>query len=165
MVVGADGVHSATHGLMCNKMPKPGTFHVPDIRPTASYTGIFGTSTAIAGLKQGIAHRTYCRGFSFIVTVGRDDKVHWFLAIRSRSRSDRISRCDQNEIDVRVKPYLSVKIADGVSFAQVYRNRIRCRHVPLEEGLRSTWAYNRIACIGDAVHKVLSMLRGSHEGC
>lgn len=103
-------------------------------------------------MKKGIAHRVYGHLFSFIVTVGKDERVHWYLAIRRTTQ--RSSRYVQKEIDECIQPYLSVKMADGVYFDQIYRNRISCCHVPLEEGLQSRWAWGMFACIGDAVHKV-----------
>lgn len=147
VVVGADGIHSVTHGEMYRNMALPRPVCI-----TTSYSGIFGTSTCIPGMKKGIAHRVYGHLFSFIVTVGKDERVHWYLAIRRTTQ--RLTRYVQKEIDKCIQPYLSVKIADGVYFDQIYRNRISCCHVPLEEGLQTRWAWERFACIGDAAHKV-----------
>ena len=153
MVVGADGVHSVTHSEMYRNMAKGGILPKPETRPTASFSGFFGTSAPVRGIKSGIANRTYGQRFSFIVIVGKDDRVHWYLAIR-RKTLEKIPRYDQKDIDRSVQPYLTIKVADGIYFDDVYRNRITCCHLPLEEGLQQRWAWGKFACIGDAVHKV-----------
>lgn len=80
LVVGADGVHGVTHGEMCRNMTRstlPPKLNYCTV--TASYSGIFGTSTRTAGLAKGVAHWTYGHRFCFIVTVGKDERVHQLL--------------------------------------------------------------------------------------
>lgn len=153
LVVGADGVHGVTHGEMYRNMAQ-------DILPpkldnctiTVSYSGIFGTLTRTVGLEKGVAHRTYGHLFSFIVTVGKDERVHSYLAIRRTQYTAR--HYDKRDVDRFIQPYLSLKVAKGVYFDEVYQKCISCCHVPLEEALQPQWAWGRFVCIGDAVHKV-----------
>lgn len=153
LVVGADGVHGVTHGEMCRNMtrstlpPKPN-----DCTVTPSYSGIFGTSVRTAGLAKGVTHRTYGHRFCFIVTVGKDERVHWYLAIRRGQHP--IRHYEKRDVDRFIQPYLSVKVAKGEYFDQIYQKCISCCHVPLEEALQPRWAWGRFVCIGDAVHKV-----------
>ena len=153
LVVGADGIHGISHSEMCRNMTR-GTLppRLDDGTVTSSYSGIFGTSTRTAGLAKGVAHRTYGHRFCFIVTVGKDERVHWYLAIRRRTHP--VRHYDKRDVDRFIQPYLSVKVAKGVYFDQIYRKCISCCHVPLEEALQPRWAWGRFVCIGDAVHKV-----------
>lgn len=155
MVVGADGVHGVTHNEMYRNMAVRGVLPKPKNRPTVSFSGFFGTSAPVRGMKTGIANRTYGHLFSFIVIVGKDDRVHWYLAIR-RKTQEKNPHYDQKDIDRSIRPFLAVKVAEGIYFDDIYRNRISCRHLPLEEELQQRWAWGRFACIGDAVHKVCS---------
>ena len=76
-----------------------------DCTVTSSYSGIFGTSTPTVGLEKSIAHRTYGHRFSFIVTVGKDERVHWYLAVRRTQHP--IRHYDKQDVDQLIQPYLS----------------------------------------------------------
>lgn len=107
LVAGADGIHGVTHGEMCRNMTR-GSLppKLDDCTVIASYSGIFGTSTRTAGFAKGIAYRTYGHRFSFIVTVGKDERVHWYLAIRRRTQRP-IRHYDKRDVDRLIQPYVS----------------------------------------------------------
>ncbi|KAE8359677.1 hypothetical protein BDV27DRAFT_149365 [Aspergillus caelatus] len=161
VVVGADGIHSATRrealwqedlarGLSCiQKVP---------LRLSSEYSGIYGISDPIPELHPGQAHRTYGNGFSFIVNVGKYGRIYWLLSIRSKETHQypRVSRYaqDQASIDEQVRPFLDTHISSTILFKDLYYNTKACVHVGLEELLCENWVSGNIVCIGDSVHKM-----------
>ncbi|KAE8423163.1 hypothetical protein BDV36DRAFT_279384 [Aspergillus pseudocaelatus] len=90
LVVGADGIHSVSHGEI---LSRNGTLQVPqDPRKvplndkvsalTSEYSGIYGISHPIPGLFPGHAHRTYGNGFIFIINIGKEN-IFWLLSSHS----------------------------------------------------------------------------------
>ena len=135
LVVGADGVHGVTHGEMYRNMaqdilpPKLDTCTV-----TVSYSGIFGTSTRTVGLEKGVAHRTYGHLFSFIVTVGKDKRVHGIWPFAEHNIQPSIMTREMlTGLFSRISLWRWQK---GVYFDQAYQKCISCCHVPLEEALQ-----------------------------
>ncbi|XHG05995.1 hypothetical protein AWENTII_009206 [Aspergillus wentii] len=154
IVVGADGIHSVTRRQMLQYIHKQKyDFQRPNISFSTTYSGLFGTSSPTPGLQPGEAHRTYGHGWSMIVTIGHDETVYWYVAIKFDG--SRIPRHQTDTyIDTIVAPFLQKHVTAHVHFGDVFKNTISSRHVPLEESLEWQWSWGRIACIGDAVHKM-----------
>lgn len=107
-------------------------------------------------MKIGHCNRTFADGFSFFNAVGRKGQIFWFLYRdmgKVYSEKD-IPRFDQNKIEEDIAPFLNKYVAEGVRFQDIFKNRVQCAHVPIEEGFLTQWAWGRYACIGDSVHKV-----------
>ncbi|RDH29022.1 FAD/NAD(P)-binding domain-containing protein [Aspergillus welwitschiae] len=171
IIVGADGIHSITRRKMIRDIisncPQSHISHGQLGRVfTAQYAAVFGLSRPTPGMKIGHCNRTFADGFSFFNAVGRKGQIFWFLFRdmgKVYSEKD-IPRFDQNKIEEDIAPFLNKYVAEGVRFQDIFKNRVRCAHVPIEEGFLTQWAWGRYACIGDSVHKTTPNLGQGGNG-
>jgi len=69
-------------------------------------------------------------------------------------KTKEIPRFDQAKIDEHLAPFLKYPIVPTVPFADII-NRAEVKNwLPVEEALYKHWCIDRLACIGDSVHKV-----------
>lgn len=123
---------------------------------SAQYSAVFGISKPTPGMKIGHCNRTFAHGFSFFNAVGRNGQIFWFV-FRDMGKvygEKDIPRLDQSKIEDDMAPFFNKYVAEGVRFRDIFENRVRCSHVPIEEGFLNQWVWKRYACIGDSVHKV-----------
>ena len=181
VVVGADGVHSRIRSEMWNRMEKQQLSHtvarekdgkieldsvVFDCRTDlvemiSVYSCVFGISTATKGLNAGDMHRTFSKDFSTLTIVGKNDRVFWFFFAKMDRKYTlgNIPRFTPEEQMKHVSKYLHINITHDVLFRDVYDNLVSTAYVPLEEAFYRHWTWDRMACIGDSIHKVCSKSR------
>ncbi|PLB48782.1 FAD/NAD(P)-binding domain-containing protein [Aspergillus steynii IBT 23096] len=171
IAVGADGIHSTTRREMWRHLEKDhvvGTSSVQNEEKTlsAQYSAVFGIATPTPNMVEGHVNRTFANGYSFFNGVGKDERIFWFVFhdMGRKYQGLNIPRMNQSEIDQHVKPLLDNYVAGGVRFRDIYRNTVRCAHVPMEEGVFDRWVYQRFACIGDSVHKTTPNLGQGGNG-
>ncbi|PWY63056.1 FAD/NAD(P)-binding domain-containing protein [Aspergillus eucalypticola CBS 122712] len=171
IVVGADGIHSITRRKMIRDIisDSPKSHIMPEALGqvfSAQYSAVFGISKPTSGMKIGHCNRTFAHGFSFFNAVGRDGQIFWFV-FRDMGKvygEKDIPRLDQSKIEEDMAPFFSKYIAEGVQFRDIFENRVRCSHVPIEEGFLNQWVWKRYACIGDSVHKTTPNLGQGGNG-
>ena len=123
---------------------------------TSQYSCVYGMSSATPGIEEGKAHRTSGKGFSFLITVGKEGRIYWFLVARmvKTYRIPNIPRYSAADLESHVKLYLSKNVAAGIQFKSIYDNKLSCHYTALEEATYEHWTWNQFACLGDSIHKV-----------
>ncbi|KAL2802302.1 hypothetical protein BJX63DRAFT_415332 [Aspergillus granulosus] len=160
LVVGADGVRSVVRGEMWRHMGEQLGLErqVEKERNvmTSEYSCVFGISTATSGLNPGTFHRTFATGYSFMIIVGKEGRVFWFLFARfgRQYTMDDLPRFNQEDMESHIAKYLKLNIAGTIPFSAVYANAVSKSFVPLEEAFYEHWSSGRSVCIGDSIHKM-----------
>ncbi|KAJ5541423.1 FAD/NAD(P)-binding domain-containing protein [Penicillium frequentans] len=159
MIAGADGVHSTIREEMWRHMEqsKKGKSKARKDRKaiTAEYACILGISRPTEGLKPGEIHRTWGKGFTTFVNVGKENQVFWFIFTKMdrKYQYTGIPKFSKEDLDAKAKSFLDTHLCPGVNFGSVYENAISSSYVPLQEGVCKSWSWGRFACLGDAIHK------------
>lgn len=127
---------------------------------TAEYACILGISRPTEGLKPGEIHRTWGKGFTTFVNVGKENQVFWFIFTKMdrKYQYTDIPKFSKEDLDAKAKSFLDTHLCPGVNFGAVYENAISSSFVPLQEGVCKSWSWGRFACLGDAIHKVCPTL-------
>lgn len=119
---------------------------------------MFGVCKPVKGLEDVSGHFDRCigRDVSALWTPAKDGRVFWFMC----EKMDKVYQVpdiptytDADALDLAQRCG-SMYCTDKVKFIDIWENRIWHRLFPLEEVFYEHWSYGRIACIGDAVHKV-----------
>ncbi|RAK99276.1 FAD-dependent oxidoreductase [Aspergillus ibericus CBS 121593] len=157
LVVGADGVRST----VLQEMRRQNAKSILDVGHRGSamqseYSCLFGISNPVPGLHAGDGHFTYAKGYSTLTVVGKDDRVFWFLFTKMSQSydADHIPRFTEEDLQRHVARYGHVPISDTVPLSAV-SERIQAGSLhALEEAFAPVWTVDRIACVGDAIHKM-----------
>ncbi|RYO88713.1 hypothetical protein DL764_008700 [Monosporascus ibericus] len=160
IVAGADGVHSQIRQAMWQHAESHNALkHLKRDRQAmfAEYRCLFGISSAVPGLAEKTQYRTFNKDWSFLVVVGKDCQCFWFVF----EKLDKVYRppnmpsynkdTDQNEF---VKQFMARYVAQTVTFGALWQRRTAATLTVLEEAQYTHWTYDRIVCLGDAIHKM-----------
>lgn len=131
---------------------------------TSEYKCMFGVSTPLTKqrLDFGLFYQAVGKDLTVLTTLDKDGRVFWFVIEKMDMvhRTPAIPRYTDEDAITLAKKSASVRITDKVDFAELWENRAAYRLVPLEEAFFRHWAYDRLACIGDSVHKVCAICPG-----
>lgn len=162
LVVGADGVRSTVMQQMRGHLDALGRdAHAiggdghRGAAMRSEYSCLFGISSAVPGLHAGDGHFTYAKGYSTLTVVGKDDRVFWFLFTKMDQSydADHIPLFSEEDLKRHVARYGHVPITDTVRLSAVYERIQAGSLLALEEAFAPVWTVDRIACVGDAIHK------------
>ncbi|KAL3480509.1 hypothetical protein BJX99DRAFT_244257 [Aspergillus californicus] len=160
MAVGADGIHSTIRTEIWNRLDKE---HHPRNSVTrerkemlARYSCIFGISPDMNQLVAGHGYRTFGKGFTTVIMVGKNHRTFWFLFARMERTytMEDLPRFTAEDRETHAAQYFPVSISPDVSFGDLYKKAIRKTYVPLEEAFYEQWVADRLVCIGDSAHKM-----------
>ncbi|KAF8855683.1 FAD/NAD(P)-binding domain-containing protein [Acephala macrosclerotiorum] len=160
IVVGADGIHSTVRTFMQEHIEKtsPGKVDKDKKSISAEYNCIFGIGNPIedSSLTPGATHRSYLKGYSSLVFVGKDRSLYWFLFSKLDKKyvGKDIPKYTKAEIEEAVKPFFKYHMTDSVKFDKVWENRTFANMTCIEESVNENWTSDRFVCIGDSIHKV-----------
>lgn len=123
---------------------------------TVEYTCVFGISSPIPGLHGGEHVNSYGEGVCVITFHNKDGRVFWFIIEKLPKKytypiSPRFTPQDASEFCGRLA---DVHVFNDVTVGHLWRNRTVVSMNALEEGLLSTWSFERMVLLGDSVHKV-----------
>lgn len=175
LVVGADGIRSTIRQEMWrhmspnlpsvvnserksksehNQWDSHGKLTISEMK--AEFSAVFGISSHVPGLTAGHLHRSFAKNASILLIVGKNGRVFWFLfhKMSQTFHGSSIPRFTSEDLEKVVSMNLEKYVAAGIPFASVYKNVLFKAYVPLEEAFFEHWTYERLVCIGDAVHKV-----------
>lgn len=160
IVAGADGVHSKIRHEMWRLADEvdPGRISVKDKTGMfAEYRCLFGISSRTKGMEIGRFDIYTGKGTSGMSFVGQGGRIFWFMYNKMdhiypvgqipRFTKEEALAFAESICDMNLMPNGSVKFGD------LWNNRLEFMLVPLEEAAYDTWAWGRIACIGDSIHK------------
>ncbi|CAI7636575.1 unnamed protein product [Penicillium glandicola] len=164
IIIGADGVHSTVRSSMWSHMRDDGLEAILSKDATAmtsQYSCVYGVSRAIAGIEDGIAHRTLGRGFSFLLTPGTKGLIYWFLfaKMERKYQGPHIPRFNKSELEAHINRYFEQEVAPNIQLMTVYHESISCHYAPLEEATYDHWTWKQFACIGDSIHKASTCVK------
>lgn len=125
---------------------------------TAEYNCLFGISGPIKGLNVGEVNTTFDMGRSILIITGKNGTVYWFY----RERLDKLYRVGDpdfprySEADIENLVHKNAwrHVIETVTLGDLWKHRLSCTLVPLEEALFNTWSWGRIATVGDNTHKM-----------
>ncbi|KAB8298608.1 hypothetical protein EYC80_000787 [Monilinia laxa] len=172
VIAGADGVHSVVRSEMRRQIAKEGTVNDlealkrDDIALSAEYSCLFGISKPIPGLEIGHTHRSSGKGASTLLFGGVDGRLYWFLFTKNEERNfgDDIPRYKKGDETNHVAKYMHHHVSGNILFSEVWKHRIVANFVPIEEMENEHWTWNRVACLGDSIHKMTPNL-GQGANC
>ncbi|KAJ5591276.1 hypothetical protein N7450_005248 [Penicillium hetheringtonii] len=123
---------------------------------TCEYRAIFGISKAPEGIVPDQAFKWFGEGRNYLCAPGPNGTLYWIFDMKNEDKTQgkSIPRYTENDIEEAVKLYRGDVIKDGVTFGDLFDNRIRASMVPVEEGILKTCFYKRIVLLGDSWHKV-----------
>ncbi|KAJ5170215.1 Monooxygenase FAD-binding [Penicillium coprophilum] len=158
IIIGADGVHSSVRQDMWQHMKDDRLEEILDTDETAmtaEYSCVYGVSKAVAGIEDGVTHRTMGRGFSFLLTPGTKNHFYWYLTVKmdKQYRSPHIPRYNKSEIEAHISRYLEQEVAPNIRLKSIYDNTTYCHYAPLEEATYEHWTWRQVVCLGDSIHK------------
>lgn len=162
MVIGADGVNSKVRQEMWRiaDQEDPEYFSVGEkLKMTAEYRCLFGISDPVPGLESpGFCDLCYDKAKSFLVITGKDKRIYWFYfekldKVYKHSEPDfpRYTRADAEKV---AADNLDRKFHETLTLGDLWKTKITCTLVPMEEALFNKWSWGRIATIGDCAHKM-----------
>ncbi|RDW75335.1 hypothetical protein BP6252_06477 [Coleophoma cylindrospora] len=159
VVIGADGVRSIVRNEMRRHAAAKGCGDLfkNDLNSlTATYSCVFGISSASPGLELGGMHSTADIDRSSLLFIGKDNLYLWFFISkmdRTYAESE-IPRLDQRGAEELVKRHSDFQLMEGVTLATLWKERTTWSYLPLEEAVNERWSFERFVCAGDAVHKM-----------
>ncbi|CCF41015.1 FAD binding domain-containing protein [Colletotrichum higginsianum] len=159
IVVGADGIHSTVRQEMwrIGHQQSPGYFPQDEhSRVPVATRCIFGISKRPSNLPAGTQQMVHNMGWSYLIVGAPGNRTYWFLfeGVGETKYGKDIPRYTKEDTETLAMAHLKDPIYDNVTFGDIYKNRIMATLVPLEEYVFEKWHYKRIACIGDASHKI-----------
>jgi hypothetical protein len=123
----------------------------------AEYRCLYGISSAVPELEAKTQYRTFNKNYSFLVHVGKDGICFWFVF----EKLDKIYRPpnmprynDDSDPDEFVKRFLHCRVSQKVAFGALWERRTATKLAALEEAQYRHWAYDRMVCLGDSIHKM-----------
>ncbi|KAL5001996.1 hypothetical protein BDV10DRAFT_129086 [Aspergillus recurvatus] len=164
LVVGADGTHGITRTEMWRMMasaPGLGNTLQDDQRSmSVDYYAIVGITKPLKQLTQTLRPgRMYTRSYPhhyWMVIPNFDSTVSWFAIIRSNKTfvHPQVPRWSREEVASKLEELGDYEIREHVVFRDLWQNTPTISSTECQEGLLSTWSFDRIACIGDTVFKL-----------
>jgi FAD dependent monooxygenase len=121
---------------------------------------VFGISTSIPGLRSGEHVNVYGDGFCVITFHGKDGCIFWFIIEKLHKKftypnAPRFTPEDASHFCGRLT---DVPVWKDVTVGDLWRKKTVASMTALEEGLLSTWFFDRLVLLGDSVHKVSPLL-------
>jgi FAD dependent monooxygenase len=121
---------------------------------------MYGVSSLTSGLDRpedsSIFNQVLGHDLSFLYSNDKSGRVFWFVfeKLDKEHRIPNIPKFSDDDAVALADRSSSVQMNDKVKFADIWKNRLAYKLVPLEEGLFRHWTWGRIVCMGDSIHKV-----------
>lgn len=122
----------------------------------AEYSGIFGMSTAVPGIKPGEQIVRSNNNAAILIFGGKGDSVGWgaMRKLDQKYTYPHIPRYTQDDAVATAKALANQVILNDVKFGDIWDRRYASSMTTLEEGMLQSWYHGRIVCIGDSSNKV-----------
>lgn len=148
IVIGADGIWSTVRDQIRQHAPS-GLFLKNPYE--ASYKGIFGRGPLVDGITSGQGIEVHGDGW-LIQAFPSQKETHMFIYKRIPPTTTKIPFSSVvTESDIA--EFYDAQLTPQVSFKEIWDKRYAQGTANYEEGIAQLWHHNRIALVGDAVHK------------
>lgn len=119
---------------------------------------MFGISNPIPGLEEGDVDTTVDDGASMLVITGKGGRVFWFYHEKLdkiyQHGAESYPRFNQTDVEAMAVKNAWRHCNETVTLGDLWKHRLSCTLVPLEEALFERWSWNRLATVGDNAHKM-----------
>ncbi|THY17079.1 FAD/NAD(P)-binding domain-containing protein [Aureobasidium pullulans] len=148
ILAGADGVNSKARSEMWRLADEqdPELVKADKNSLECSYQCLYGIATSSAGLTIGDLHIGYNKDCSLLTIVGKDDRTYYFLPhIPTYTEADKAEFAERHG---------NMKATESVQFKDIHKHSVSSTLVGVETASYKIWTWGRIACVGDASHKM-----------
>lgn len=160
MVLGCDGVHSLTRGLMWEHAARasPGLIQASEKTSLKTWhEALLVNAPPMTDQLDGDSNLviTQAPDLTFVV-VSQPDATFLFAIVPVRPgpfswpHRRRFTAADAEAMAERIS---GRPVTDGLLFSEIWKRRTRSSMVTLEQGVFDHWHHGRICLVGDAVHK------------
>jgi FAD dependent monooxygenase len=120
------------------------------------FSCVYGVSTPVPGMKQGVWYSLYRQNVSTVVLTGVGGGLHWFVFedLGNSIPFGHTPRYNQDDINSICGRLENTMVTPGVTFGHIFANKTIAVMTPLEEGVVTNWSARRMVLIGDSGHKV-----------
>ncbi|KAI5203694.1 FAD/NAD(P)-binding domain-containing protein [Aureobasidium subglaciale] len=160
ILAGADGVNSKARSEMWRLADEkdPEIVKADKNSLECSYRCLYGIASSSAGLTIGDLHIGYNKDCSLMTIVGKDDRTYYFAfemmdKTYRRPHIPAYTEADKVEFAERLG---SMKATENVCLRDIHKHSVSSTLVGVETASYKTqiWTWGRIACAGDASHKM-----------
>ncbi|KAI8954918.1 hypothetical protein F4801DRAFT_530457 [Xylaria longipes] len=151
IVIGADGVHSRTRGIMQRLAKEAGNDIAKDEEPIVSnYQILYGRARYVPNAEKGTFYETH--GTYRSSQISADDKhMHFGIYRKLPNPTTELKKeYNQDEVAEFVEAFSDVMVMPKLSFTELYKNCEWTKLVNQHEGLMKHWYYDRIVLAGDS---------------
>ncbi|KAH8645730.1 hypothetical protein BX600DRAFT_421303 [Xylariales sp. PMI_506] len=158
MVIGADGVHSSTRGIMrelaLNSGSPDACYAVNEERPyLTTFRVLYGSAPRTPDLTPGDCYESHSDVAEVQYFIGKDRT--WFFAYSALDTPTREPvRYTQEDADEYAERVGDRHVTERLLFRDVYAQRYASGLTNLEEGVMKQWSWGRIVLAGDSAHKI-----------
>ncbi|RKK09025.1 hypothetical protein BFJ63_vAg9966 [Fusarium oxysporum f. sp. narcissi] len=161
VVIGCDGVWSSVRDQMKAKAPK-GLFDENPNPFQAPHAGVFAKALCPKELESGRNINVYQDGSHVQVFTGlREAQIIVYHRIPTARTKTFFG---QNDAEEAAKPWMDVPVGEGITFGDLWRNKIAGGSANFDEGVLPWWHWERMVLVGDAAHK-MNPIRGAGACC
>ncbi|RKK70048.1 hypothetical protein BFJ69_g12161 [Fusarium oxysporum] len=161
VVIGCDGVWSSVRDQMKAKAPK-GLFDENPNPFQAPHAGVFAKALCPKELESGRNINVYQDGSHVQVFTGlREAQIIVYHRIPTARTKTFFG---QNDAEEAAKPWMDVPVGEGITFGDLWRNKIAGGSANFDEGVLPWWHWGRMVLVGDAAHK-MNPIRGAGACC
>ncbi|KAM0542630.1 hypothetical protein ACHAPJ_012709 [Fusarium lateritium] len=152
MVIGADGVHSKTRGIMRRLAlaDDPKRDWDPEEPFVANYRVLFGAFPPPS--EAGLGYDTQARDKSITYLSGSDRAWFFLCSKLPKPTTERVSYTE-TDIEAQYKEFADFYLTETTKVKDVWPRMLGAGMANLEEGIAKHWSYGRIVLVGDACHK------------
>ncbi|KAI5274669.1 FAD/NAD(P)-binding domain-containing protein [Aureobasidium subglaciale] len=158
ILAGADGVNSKARSEMWRLADEADSELVKADKHSleCSFRCLYGIASSSAGLTIGDLHIGYNKNCSLMTIVGKDDRTYYF-AFEMMSETYKpphiptYSETDKVEYAERLG---GMRATESVCLKDIHKHSVSSTLIGVETASYKIWTWGRIACVGDASHKM-----------
>ncbi|THX67957.1 FAD/NAD(P)-binding domain-containing protein [Aureobasidium pullulans] len=158
ILAAADGVNSKARSEMWRLADEqdPELVKADKNSLECSYQCLYGIASSSAGLTIGDLHVGYNKDCSLLTIVGKDDRTYYFV-FEKMDKTYKLPHiptytgADKAEFAER---HCNMKATESVQFRDIHKHSVSSTLVGVETASYKIWTWGRIACVGDASHKM-----------
>ncbi|KAI1172483.1 hypothetical protein F4777DRAFT_512060 [Nemania sp. FL0916] len=151
IVIGADGVHSKTRGIMRKLANDAGRdLTIGENSPVASYQIMYGRAKYIPNADVGTFFETHGTNMSSQMSADKN-RIHFGIYRKLPHPTTEMNKeYSKEEVAEFVEAFSNVKVMPRMTFGEVYKHCTWTRLVNQHEGVIKHWYHGRVVLAGDS---------------